>query len=101
MREDDVLSLMVLRLTGLGLPIIVWPRGLGLCQFFQFHEHDNENNLTLAAEGDNENILTLAEEDEVYEPCGFWKGRPKDSFPSCQLSHSPGETYGFGSAGGP
>ena len=53
------------------------PRGLGLCQFFQFHEHDNENNLTLAAEGDNENILTLAEEDRVYEPCSFWRGGPK------------------------
>ena len=61
----------------LGPPIFVGPRGLGLYQSFQFHEHDNENILSLTAEGDNENILTLAEEDGVYEPCGFWRGGPK------------------------
>ena len=40
-------------------------------------EHDNKNTLTQPAEGDDDNILTVAEEDEVYEPYGYWKGRPK------------------------
>ena len=40
-------------------------------------EHDNKNTLTQPAEGDDDNTLTVAEEDEVYEPYGYWKGRPK------------------------
>ena len=44
------------------------PRGLGLYQSFQFHEHDNENILTLTAGNDVDNILTLAEEDGVTNP---------------------------------
>ena len=37
-------------------------------------EHDNKNTLTQPAE-DDDNIVTVAEEDKVYKPYGYWKGR--------------------------
>ena len=40
-------------------------------------EHDNKNTLTQPLD-DDDNIVTIAKEDEVYEPYGYWKGRPKD-----------------------
>ena len=44
------------------------PRELGLYQPFQFHEHDNENILTLTTGNVVDVILTLAEEDGVTNP---------------------------------
>ena len=44
------------------------PRGLGLYQPFQFHEHDNENILTLTTGNVVDVILTLAEQGGVTNP---------------------------------
>ena len=44
------------------------PRGHGLYQPFQFHEHDNENVLTLTTGNVVDVILTLAGEDGVTGP---------------------------------
>ena len=81
-------------------------RGLGLYQPFQFHEHDNENILTLTAGNDVDDILTLAEEDGVTNPVVFGRTglrtpRKEGSLilPDCQLSHGPVEAFGRLSCG--
>ena len=71
-------------------------------RLLKIQDNDNTNTLTQPTE-DDDNIVTVAEEDEVYEPYGYWKGRPKGPHEyrvpkppvlSGQSCHMPGPPMG-------